>query len=259
MKFYKALFLLATLSLTFANNIEVSDVEDEVSNNAVAPVNEISDVEPEFNHNAAPLESALLKTLEADAELNGAENIPEVLSDDETPVTQPNETTPVVQNAVPTKPGAETEENKVNGAEETANEVNDADENANETTGADENVNESTGADENVNDAAEASDDYDDNAPVEADADADAGEGSDDYEENAPVSAANGVDVNDATDAADANEAPEESEADDEVDNGTIAAAIGGAAVLSSAGIFIYIRKSKRSGLQSVRTQITMV
>jgi len=90
-------------------------------------------------------------------------------------------------------------------------------------------------------DAAEGSDDYDEengNATDAAD-----GEGSDDYNAEEGTGNVEDQDVKDA----------EEDSADEEegVDSTTVAAGIAGAAALSSAGIFLWVKRSKQSEVEN--------
>ncbi|ORX51099.1 hypothetical protein BCR36DRAFT_583159 [Piromyces finnis] len=242
MKFYNALLLLAaTLTLTLGNGLDVSDIEDNISGVGLEDgFGESS--EPEIDTNMAPVET------------------PEA---PETPVIVPP-SFPSVDNNVPTTDSIPPPSmDSVN-----SNPVTDS-VNTNPSVDSVPPYSDNTGvtppsaegiSGQNV-DNGEASDDYGstdqidqiDNADVNPQDVVDDGEASDDYGN------ADGIDQVDGIDSANANDVTSDDEDEGLSTSGKVASGLAGAAALSSAGVFYYIKKSKRAGLQSVRTQITMV
>ncbi|KAL6612505.1 hypothetical protein U3516DRAFT_664275 [Neocallimastix sp. 'constans'] len=89
-----------------------------------------------------------------------------------------------------------------------------------------------------------------------------AGEGSDDYGDNeqpAEGGNAEGVDANDVNgeDGEDGDAAEQSAAEEEDSSNAGIAAGIAGAAALSSAGVFLWVKRSKRSEVES--NPLTMV
>jgi len=182
-------------------------------------------------------------------------------------VSDTEDVAPVNEDAgVASEPEAPADETKAeeNPADETKAEENPADEDAqenpadedvekpeddvaeNDTPADDETKDDETKSDETPADA-EGSDDYDEENGQATDA-AD-GEGSDDYDAEEGTGKVEDQDVKDA----------EEDSADEEegVDGTTVAAGIAGAAALSSAGIFLWVKRSKQSAVES--NPLTMV
>ncbi|KAL6604361.1 hypothetical protein U3516DRAFT_51301 [Neocallimastix sp. 'constans'] len=238
MKYYNALFLLSALSLTLANNLEVSDFEgNDVANSGFdAGFGESS--EPDIDHNEAPLENPIVPP-----------SFPNTSND--TPIVPPSfpntsNDTPVVPPSFPNTPVTD------NTSDQTQNDsIPDFPSVDSEVPP----VTDSTGNDSTSNDSVSGSD----NTPSNEDA----GEGSDDYGSDDYGE----TNANDTSDSAnvnnnDVNAEAENSADEEESSTGTNAAlGIAGAAALSSAGIFLWVKKSKRNNgyVQSVRTQITMV
>ncbi|ORY24032.1 hypothetical protein LY90DRAFT_118112 [Neocallimastix californiae] len=172
-------------------------------------------------------------------------------------VSDTEDVAPVNEDAgVASEPEAPADETKAeeNPADEDAQE-NPADEDVekpeddvaeNDTPADDETKDDETKSDETPADA-EGSDDYDEENGQATDA-AD-GEGSDDYNDEEGTGKVEDQDVKDA----------EEDSADEEegVDGTTVAAGIAGAAALSSAGIFLWVKRSKQSAVES--NPLTMV
>lgn len=115
------------------------------------------------------------------------------------------------------------------------------------------------GAEEAAGEAAgEASDDYDEIAGL-LDAD---GEGSDDYDSGISIEKIDELDAAEGEKADTDADAGADEKSDNEDDSGsdaTVAAGIAGAAALSSAGIFLWIRKSKRTDTVEHFNSINMV
>jgi len=241
MKFYAALFLLSA-SLVLGNGLNLSEDEADVANNGFdAGFGESS--EPEVDHNTAPVESPI-------------------------PTSFPNQDT-----TVPSSPVVTTNDN-------TSFPVDNTNIPADNTSGfpadntsfppSSDNV---SGSNVPVVDNGEGSDDYGDDASINnidsapaGNTDSvnpvvDNGEGSDDYGEDNAVNEADNADVNsnDVNDAA--GDAGEQSDDEDgSLSTGT-KAAMGVGAVGAAAGIFLWVKRSKRTDgyVQSVRTQISMV
>lgn len=279
MKYYNALFLLSALSLTLANNLEVSDFEgNDVANSGFdAGFGESS--EPDIDHNEAPLENPIVPP-----------SFPNTSND--TPIVPPSfpntsNDTPVVPPSFPNTPvtdntSDQTQNDSIPDFPSVDSEVPPVTDNTSNDSTSNDSVSGSDNTPSNE-DAGEGSDDYGnddsinniDNAQVPADnienasvsgdnviADTDDtnanGEGSDDYGETNANDTSDSANVNNN----DVNAEAENSADEEESSTGTNAAlGIAGAAALSSAGIFLWVKKSKRNNgyVQSVRTQITMV
>jgi len=287
MKFYNALLLLtAALSLTLANNLEVSEDENDVAGAGLdAGFGESS--EPEIDQNEAPIEPPSIPPPSvpntpstppsSGPSVPPPSSGPSVPPPSSGPSVPPPSSGPSVPppSSGPSVPPPSSGPSVPPSAPVTDN------------TSADSvpgPVSDNTSADGiNANgvtaDSGEASDDYGndssinnaDNTQAPADkadvsgdsANADNGEGSDDYGEAENGGAIDNANV-DSNDVANANaEAAGENSADEEDSStGTKAAfGIAGAAALSSAGIFLWVKKSKRNEgyVPSVRSQISMV
>jgi len=290
MKFYTALLLLSA-SLALANNLEVSDVENDVSGNGFDNgFGESS--EPEIDHNTAPVENGNPSVPTIPNGVPSANNVPSTNNVPSSPPVTTNPTTPGVpvspvdntsgyptDNTTTGFPTDNTSSNYPTDNTSTGYPGSDSVSGNNTPSG----IPSSTPAGTPV-DAGEASDDYGndaainnvDNAPVPADgvspasgstpagaADGtnNAGEASDDYGDTNGVDNLDNANVN-SNDTHDAGAEQSADEAGEESSNtGAIAAGLAGCAAVSSAGIFLWVKRSKRNQgyVPSVRTQISMV
>jgi len=259
MKFYNALLILAaTVSLTLGNSLEISDVEDET---LAGNVLDEGFGGVELDQNQAPIEPPITPSYPT-------------TTDDSSNIVPP--TYPSSDNVQPNVDAIPATDAYAPAADETSGTTPDS-----TTTQPQEDV-------------GEVSDDYGntdaldqiDNANVEPSLDnandeaaTDNAENSDDYGENEGVDAVDAINTVDAVDAVDAadtldqagNDVADDSAdalnvddatSDDEADSsvgGTVAGGLAGVAALSSVGLFYYIKKSKYVGLESVRTQISLV
>ncbi|KAG4084067.1 hypothetical protein H8356DRAFT_1436439 [Neocallimastix lanati (nom. inval.)] len=268
MKFYNALLLLAaTLSLTLANNLEVSDLEenDVAGTSLDAGFGESS--EPEIDQNEAPIEPPTI----VPPSFPNTPSTPPSTPPSSGPSVPPPSTGPSVPppssgpSVPPPSTGPSVPPPSSGPSVPPSSPVTD---NTSADSVPESPVSDNTSADGiNANgvtaDSGEASDDYGnessinnidntqapaDSADVSGDsANADNGEGSDDYGEadNSGVTDNAGVNSNDVTNA----DAEGENSADEEESSTGTKAALGiaGAAALSSAGIFLWVKRSKRN------------
>jgi hypothetical protein len=270
MKFYNALLILAaTITLTLGNGLEVSDLEDEgIAGDALdAGFGNSSDIETDMDHNAAPIEEPVIvppslpsmdNTLPADS------SVPPVTGTDGFVPLEGTEGIPADNGvtSVPADNGVTSIPADTSIPEDTGSQYPAAD--------------GISGQDVEIPDVANSSDVEPDNADVSAqgvDAPAadDNGEDSDDNGDSQQIDQLDGADIMenlDNVDSANVEDTPAEADAPEEGSDveddgsntgGKIATGLAGVAAVSSAGLFWYIKKSKHAGLESVRTQITMV
>jgi hypothetical protein len=274
MKFYSALLLLSA-SLALANNLEVSDMENDVAGNGFDNgFGESS--EPEIDHNTAPVENGnpSVPTYNTPSG-NNVPASPPVTTNPTTPGTPGSPSTPVDSTS-----GYPTDNTSGNYPTDNTSGNFPTDSTSTGYPGTDGISGNDTPAGTPAGtpaDAGEASDDYGndasinniDNAPVPADGsspvgttsdNAENGEASDDYGDTNAVDNLDNADVN-SNDTNDAGAEQSADEGDDSSNTGAIAAGVAGAAALSSAGVFLWVKRSKRNQgyVQSVRTQISMV
>jgi len=243
MKFQSILLFAATAAFAYANSLDVSEDED-----AVAPGSTDAGVssEPEGIDNPSNPSNPLVTEIDIDADTPaGNEETPDsgdVASSDNTPDNANAIDTPDNADAIDTP--------------------------ADSTTADDTPLTDSANPSDDIANAGEGSDDYgDDNGINAADnagvADGEAaGEGSDDYGDNeqpAEGGNAEGVDANDVNgeDGEDGDAAEQSAAEEEDSSNAGIAAGIAGAAALSSAGVFLWVKRSKRSEVES--NSLTMV
>lgn len=240
MKFQTILLFAATAAFTYANSLEVSEDED-----AIAPGSTDAGIssEPEGIDNPSnPLDT------EIDTGITDAD-------------------TPAGNEVTPDSGDVASADNTPDNADsiETPDNADSIETPADSTTTNDTPITDSSNPSDDIANAGEGSDDYgDDNGINAADnagvADGDAaGEGSDDYNEQpAEGGEAEGVNANDVNGENAEGDAAEQS-ADEEEDssNAGIAAGIAGAAALSSAGIFLWVKRSKRTDVET--NLLTMV
>ncbi|ORX71706.1 hypothetical protein BCR32DRAFT_330081 [Anaeromyces robustus] len=282
MRLSKVLLLLsAVVTFTYANGLELSEPEDGANGeNFDAGFAENS--EPEVDHNIAPVESPISNPPAAVSE--PIDSIPNPTEETTLPPKQPPVDTsssipaglpPKNPPSVPSTPAAADVAPANQEAADTIPSPSDTAGLSNgnvEADSAEKSEPEDAAAGENVaagDDNGEGSDDYGDSKPV------------DQLDGIAPADTLDGANVSDGEqgadgiNAADANDEGEQSSPDgvegaeaektaDGNDEGlsptSIAAGLCGAAAVSSAGIFFWVKKSKRQGyVQSVRTQISMV
>lgn len=276
MRLSKVLLLLsAYVTFTYANGLEVSSLEDGV-NGSNFDVGFGESSEPDFDdHNVAPVEAPV-----SNPPAGISEPVTDAIPSPADISSLPPKTPPVDVNTIPAglppknppkelPPSISTPITEAPSNQESGDNIPSPD-SASVNSG-----NVEADAGENSHDEAEgvaagdsaangeASDDYGDANPIDQlDGVAPA-----DTLDNANVeSDAEGAEAADGINAADAN-AGENSEEDgaagesvDSTNTGAVAAGLCGAAALSSAGIFLWVKKSKRQGyVQSVRTQISMV
>jgi len=299
MKFFNALMLLTSLSLSFASDLDITKpiVGYAPVNNAVSqinhneaplepipipaedspiyapptaqqivetnPANEIDDAVPGAVSEIETKDASNVSDVETNDAANESEN--ETPVDSETPGQTPTDSetpgqTPT-DSETPGNPPTDNETQSTVQVDETPGNPPAVDE-TQSTVQVDETPGNPPAADETAGNES----DYED--PVEVQ---DNGEASDDYGDSAAVDKFDGAndseteipqvtdEVPKPEDKSKAEEEKKETEEEDQSKDKKIAAALGGAAALASAGIFFYIRKSKRNGLESVRTQISMV
>jgi len=274
MKFYKALLLLsATVSLALANGLDISENEVEGASGLDAGFGgDVSSTE--IDQNVAPVEDEPVLPPTPPVPQTPP-SLPPVPQDDtpvappsltpEAPVEPPSLTpveppqtdtidSPAAEDNISAPPTVETGSNN----QESAN-ISGQD----QTPPGAVSENDDNEANDAINsvDTAPA-----DDAGIE---NGDDGEYSDQYGDVAPVDALDSADVAGAEAEAEVgvnggeiSENDKDENENNNDDNGNaakIAGGIAGCAFLSSAGIFLWVKKSKRSGLQSVRTQISMV
>jgi len=231
MKFQTILLFAAAASFAFANSLEVSDDEGAVAPNSSTDAGISSEPETGLDEPSIP-EGTEDTPSGGDADVASSDNVPSDSTSADVPADS-DSTTP--------------------GDSDSANPSVDTD-----------SSNPSIDTDAaNPDDAGEASDDYGESNPIDSVDGVDAadanGEGSDDYGEGNP---AEGTTTNNTVDSLDANDVNGESanaadageasaDEDDSSMDSAVAAGIAGAAAVSSAGIFLWIKRSKRSELES--------
>jgi len=259
MKFYRALLLLSsTLSLTLASGLDISDGDFAGNTFNSGLSGEVSDAE---GPNTAPVENLPNLPPVPQTEQPAAPSLPPVPSTSET---IPQNDTPVdlAQGSpvdVAQQPSSDAA--GVLGQDQAAGELSDgpaapaAD--ASSINNAPVQSGDASGISGRSQAAGEASDDY--GAEPAADGVAGAAVSPIDQLDNASAEPAEVGDGAGIAAEGQGEDSDPEAAGEDDTKAYKVASGIAGAAALSSAGIFLWVKKSKRSGLQSVRTQISMV
>jgi len=316
MKFFKALILLSSLSLSLASNLDITDgtlnpgvtVGNGFPNHNEAPLEPVdipdqAPVPPPDSPFLAPPTAQQIIDASPKDEINDDVPVSEThdaanVSEEETPINtndatanDSEEEAPVTTNDASIESDGETQGNTPSSGEtqgntpssgETQGNTPSSDETQGNTPASGETqstiqvdetpgnppVSDETPVNPPASDETAGANDSELEEPVEVQ-----DEGSDDYgDAEGTIDQLDGAGVEDSeaddkppevTDEVPKPEADkakaEEEEEDKSNKDRKIAAALGGAAAVASAGIFFYIRKSKRNGLESVRTQISMV
>lgn len=298
MKFYNALLLLAaTLTLTLGNGLDVSDLEEENIGGNILDDGFGESSEPEFDHNSAPVEPPSYPTSpevptttpiivppsfpSVDNNTPSDNTIPPAF-DNTIPPSTDDSIPPAVDSTIPTTSDTvppTTDDSIPPPVENTVPATTDesippVSDNVNipiDSTTPEQPPSAEGISGQNIEDA-ENSDDYGNTEPIDqidntnVSAEDANGENSDDYGNSDPIdqidnTPAEGADQLDGVDAANAEDENNSSDVEDNgsSNGGKVAGGLAGVAALSSAGLFYYIKRSKHAGLESVRTQITMV
>lgn len=288
MKFTKALLILvATVTLTLGNGLDVSDYEDNGVSGADldAGFGNSSDIEPEADHNVAPVETPIVPP--SLPSMNN--NYPPADSGNMPPATDSSNMPPATDSGIVPPTDSSFGSNPPTSTDSGYNPVDSTNSNPVEVP-ADGISGQNVDMPE-IPDIPNSSDVEPDNMPVDGTnintGDVNSanntpvtdgnGENSDDSGDTQPIDNIDGADTldqidstntigqnTDNVDSANANDLPPEGSDEEKEDDGIstggkVAGGLAGVAAVSSAGLFYYLKRAKHAGLESVRTQITMV